>query len=337
SSRYPENAQDEIKRQACHGPTVAHVMTRRWSNDNAERSGDQPAQQGCTGQSMGPAPAVRRRREKDPEPAGSDQARDQEAEEQAQAADGKAEDHHAGRAPVPNPTGPRPRGYTATPPPRLSAWLTPCAAITWSLEGAGGRVYQTYCQLTQPTQFLPLLRLLQLSFQFNEHNHLTSLVGSSLGLCLVMNFFSVWPSQTRERCSGRQQGLSCSAECPLHADGSIGSVRGLRRPQTTIDASSVVDLSADSPPMCSRPSNERFFMSHVSLLQAADVSGNRLSQNRAQTPPRERDRLGGVSARFTIIPQSHRLTESAAAETAIAMPPPGHQVRCPKGGNLGEI
>ncbi|EJK64435.1 hypothetical protein THAOC_14828, partial [Thalassiosira oceanica] len=35
--------------------------------------------------------------------------------------------------------------------------------------------------------------------------------------------------------------------CPLHADGSIRSVRGLRRPQTTIDASSVFDLSA---PMC---------------------------------------------------------------------------------------
>ncbi|EJK46473.1 hypothetical protein THAOC_34856 [Thalassiosira oceanica] len=34
------------------------------------------------------------------------------------------------------------------------------------------------------------------------------------------------------------------------------AVRGLRRPQTTIDASSVVDLSA---PMCSRPSHEQFF------------------------------------------------------------------------------
>ncbi|EJK77565.1 hypothetical protein THAOC_00595, partial [Thalassiosira oceanica] len=83
-----------------------------------------------------------------------------------------------------------------------------------------------------------------------------------------------------------------------HADGSIGSVRGLRRPQTTIDASSVFGLSA---PMCSRPSHEQFFMSHMSLLQAADVAGNRLSQNRAQTPPRERDRLGGVSARFAIM------------------------------------
>ncbi|EJK72731.1 hypothetical protein THAOC_05705, partial [Thalassiosira oceanica] len=103
---------------------------------------------------------------------------------------------------------------------------------------------------------------------------------------------------TRERCSGRRRGPSCSAECPLHADGSIGSVRGLRRPQTTIDASSVFGLSA---PMCSRPSHEQFFLSHVSLLQAADVAGNRLSRNRAQTPPRERDRLGGVSARFAIM------------------------------------
>ncbi|EJK46083.1 hypothetical protein THAOC_35272, partial [Thalassiosira oceanica] len=89
-----------------------------------------------------------------------------------------------------------------------------------------------------------------------------------------------------------------SAECPLHADGSIGSVRGLRRPQTTIDASSVFGLSA---PMCSRPSHEQFFLSHVSLLHATDVAGNRLSPNRAQTPPRERDRLGGVSARFAIM------------------------------------
>ncbi|EJK47476.1 hypothetical protein THAOC_33794 [Thalassiosira oceanica] len=52
---------------------------------------------------------------------------------------------------------------------------------------------------------------------------------------------------TRERCSGRRRGLSCSAECPLYADGSIGSVRGLRRPQTTL--STIIDLSA---PMCER-------------------------------------------------------------------------------------
>ncbi|EJK64647.1 hypothetical protein THAOC_14597 [Thalassiosira oceanica] len=98
----------------------------------------------------------------------------------------------------------------------------------------------------------------------------------------------------------RQQGPSCSAECPLYTPtGPLGgSVRGLRRPQTTIDASSVFGLSA---PMCSRPSHEQFFLSHVSLLQAADVAGNRLSRNRAQTPPRERDRLGGVSARFAIM------------------------------------
>ncbi|EJK72305.1 hypothetical protein THAOC_06174 [Thalassiosira oceanica] len=39
----------------------------------------------------------------------------------------------------------------------------------------------------------------------------------------------------------------------------------------------------------------------MSLLQAADVAGNRLSRNRAQTPPRERDCLGGVFARFAIM------------------------------------
>ncbi|EJK45325.1 hypothetical protein THAOC_36063, partial [Thalassiosira oceanica] len=101
------------------------------------------------------------------------------------------------------------------------------------------------------------------------------------GMVWVLAF--ILPGPTRERCLGRRRGPSCSAECPLHADGSIGSVR--------------VGLSA---PMCSRPSHEQFFMSHVSLLQAADVAENRLSQNRAQTPPRERDRLGGVSARFAI-------------------------------------
>ncbi|EJK69169.1 hypothetical protein THAOC_09604 [Thalassiosira oceanica] len=55
---------------------------------------------------------------------------------------------------------------------------------------------------------------------------------------------------------------------------SVASV-DLKQP---IDASSAVDLSA---PICSRPSHEWFFLSHVSLLQAADVAGNRLSLNRA--------------------------------------------------------
>ncbi|EJK54053.1 hypothetical protein THAOC_26395, partial [Thalassiosira oceanica] len=105
-------------------------------------------------------------------------------------------------------------------------------------------------------------------------------------------------TRTRERYLGQQRGLSCSSECPPYADGSIGSVRGLRRPQTTIDASSVVNLSA---PMCSRPSHEQFLLSHLSLLQAADVAGNQILRNRAQTPPRERDCLGGVSARFAIM------------------------------------
>ncbi|EJK64767.1 hypothetical protein THAOC_14466, partial [Thalassiosira oceanica] len=60
------------------------------------------------------------------------------------------------------------------------------------------------------------------------------------------------PFWTRERCSGRQRGLSCSAECPLYAEGFIWSVHGLRRPQTTIDAPTmptIIDLSA---PMCAR-------------------------------------------------------------------------------------
>ncbi|EJK74237.1 hypothetical protein THAOC_04095, partial [Thalassiosira oceanica] len=116
----------------------------------------------------------------------------------------------------------------------------------------------------------------------------------------LMNFFPVCdlPSQTRERCSGRRRGLSCSDECPLNADGSIGSVRGLRQPQTTIDASLIVDMSS---PMCLRPSHEMFFMSHVSLLPAFDVAGKQILQNRVQTPPRERHCLGGISARFAIM------------------------------------
>ncbi|EJK76997.1 hypothetical protein THAOC_01201 [Thalassiosira oceanica] len=70
----------------------------------------------------------------------------------------------------------------------------------------------------------------------------------------------------------------------------IGSVRGLSRPQTTIDTSSVVDLSA---PMCSRPSHERFFLSHVSLFPLADdATGNRLSQIRAN-PPLEKGMVQG--------------------------------------------
>ncbi|EJK75529.1 hypothetical protein THAOC_02745, partial [Thalassiosira oceanica] len=103
---------------------------------------------------------------------------------------------------------------------------------------------------------------------------------------------------TRKRCSGRRRGLSCSAECPLHAYGSIGLVRGLRRPQTTIDASSVVDLSA---PMCSRPSHEQFFLSRVSLLQAADVAGNRISRIRTAPPPGGGDGPGGGAARFAMM------------------------------------
>ncbi|EJK51545.1 hypothetical protein THAOC_29274, partial [Thalassiosira oceanica] len=59
-------------------------------------------------------------------------------------------------------------------------------------------------------------------------------------------------AEITRRCSGRQRGLSCSAKCSLHADGSIWSVRGLLRPQTTIDAPmmpTIIDLSA---PICER-------------------------------------------------------------------------------------
>ncbi|EJK52431.1 hypothetical protein THAOC_28289 [Thalassiosira oceanica] len=112
-----------------------------------------------------------------------------------------------------------------------------------------------------------------------------------------MDFFSVRPSQTHERCSGRRRGPPCSAECPLHADWSIGSVRDLRRPQTTIDASSVFGLSA---PMCSRPSHASSFSWAESRVTFAGRR-RRLSRNLAQTPPRERDGLGGVSARFAIM------------------------------------
>ncbi|EJK54364.1 hypothetical protein THAOC_26016, partial [Thalassiosira oceanica] len=53
---------------------------------------------------------------------------------------------------------------------------------------------------------------------------------------------------------------------------------------------------------CARdPVTSSFFLSHMSLLQAADIAGNRLSQNQAQTPPREKDCLGGVFARFAIM------------------------------------
>ena len=70
--------------------------------------------------------------------------------------------------------------------------------------------------------------------------------------------------------------LSCSAKCPLHANRSIGSVRGLHRPQTNIDAPSVVNLSA---PMCLQPSHERFFLSLVSLLTTIHAATNQRSRN----------------------------------------------------------
>ncbi|EJK70393.1 hypothetical protein THAOC_08253 [Thalassiosira oceanica] len=76
------------------------------------------------------------------------------------------------------------------------------------------------------------------------------------------------------------------------------SVASVDLKQPSMHRRSLVGLSA---PMCSLPSHEQFFLSRVRLLHAADVAGNRLSQNRAQTPPRERDRLGGVSARFAIM------------------------------------
>ncbi|EJK65840.1 hypothetical protein THAOC_13264 [Thalassiosira oceanica] len=113
--------------------------------------------------------------------------------------------------------------------------------------------------------------------------------------------------QTRERCSGLRRGLSGSAECPLHADGSIGSVRGLGRPQTTIDAPSVVDLSAQ---MCSRSRRERFFLSDQSHFPLADVNGNRISRIRTAPPPGEGDGPGGVAARFAMVSS----VETAATE-----------------------
>ncbi|EJK54804.1 hypothetical protein THAOC_25537 [Thalassiosira oceanica] len=65
---------------------------------------------------------------------------------------------------------------------------------------------------------------------------------------VFLNTLMVW--MTLGRCSGQRRGLSCSAECSLHADGSIGSVRGLLRPQTTIDAPTmptIIDLLAPIP------------------------------------------------------------------------------------------
>ncbi|EJK75869.1 hypothetical protein THAOC_02395 [Thalassiosira oceanica] len=103
---------------------------------------------------------------------------------------------------------------------------------------------------------------------------------SRVALDLLMNFFLcdfLRPASGVRGNDGVCLYPACSAgsaECPLYADGSIGSigsVRGLRRPQTTIDASSVFGLSA---PMCSRPSHAQFFLSHVSLLHATDVAGN---------------------------------------------------------------
>ncbi|EJK52884.1 hypothetical protein THAOC_27791, partial [Thalassiosira oceanica] len=70
------------------------------------------------------------------------------------------------------------------------------------------------------------------------------------------------------------------------------------RPQTTIDASSVVDLSA---PMCSQPSHEQFFRSRVSLLQAADVTGNLISRIWTAPPPGGGDGPGEGAARFTMM------------------------------------
>ncbi|EJK60295.1 hypothetical protein THAOC_19373, partial [Thalassiosira oceanica] len=66
---------------------------------------------------------------------------------------------------------------------------------------------------------------------------------------------------TRERWSGRRQGLSCSAECPLHADGSIGSVHGLRRPKKP----SMHHLTSICQLQCARDSRDPVFRAAGSL------------------------------------------------------------------------
>ncbi|EJK66077.1 hypothetical protein THAOC_13019, partial [Thalassiosira oceanica] len=100
--------------------------------------------------------------------------------------------------------------------------------------------------------------------------------------------------------SGRRRGLSCPAECHLHADGSIGSVRGgLRQPQTTIDASSVVNLSA--APMCSRSRRERFFLSDLSLSPSLTSPETEYRGFERPPPLGEGVGPGGGAARYAMM------------------------------------
>ncbi|EJK66896.1 hypothetical protein THAOC_12134, partial [Thalassiosira oceanica] len=90
-------------------------------------------------------------------------------------------------------------------------------------------------------------------------------------------------------CLGHRRGLlsrgllSCSQPSALYRPtGPLGwSMASVARPQTTIDAPSVVDLSAPMCDVLTRARAQRFLLSHVSLLPAADVVGNKLSPNRA--------------------------------------------------------
>ncbi|EJK56221.1 hypothetical protein THAOC_23936 [Thalassiosira oceanica] len=69
---------------------------------------------------------------------------------------------------------------------------------------------------------------------------------------------------------GNDEGYPARLSVLYTPTGPLGqSVAYLRRPQTSNDTSSAVDLSA---PMCSRPSHEQFFLSRVRLLHAADIS-----------------------------------------------------------------
>ena len=87
----------------------------------------------------------------------------------------------------------------------------------------------------------------------------------------------------------------CSAECHLCADGSIGSVHGLLRPQTTIDAPSV-EIRRLGRARVSVPSE--FCLSPGSPSVAAADATIGSSGNRADECPRQCLSSGDPSARF---------------------------------------
>ena len=84
----------------------------------------------------------------------------------------------------------------------------------------------------------------------------------------------VWPCETRGRRRGRWRGPRCSVECPLCIDGSIGSVRGLLRPQKQ-PSMTMVRLSVvivDSVAVAVQPffsSNSKSFLSSNSQSPAS--------------------------------------------------------------------